>query len=204
MLDPADRDALRAGGAVRRYAAGDVLCHQGDQLRHVIVLLEGRVRIETRGRTGQDVVLGSRGPGQAIGELAAVDGQPRSATVRAESPLRVLMVSADRFVVLCQRRPGLSWALLRMLVGRLRELSDQQAMSAGATVTERLAGKLLSLAEDQGAELVCSQQELANMVGGSRESVVRALRDMRDQGVLNTARRRITILQLDKLRHIAS
>jgi CRP-like cAMP-binding protein len=207
MLDPAERAELSQIGTERRFAPGDLLCHQGDPVRHVIVLLTGRVSVEMHGGVGQELMLVIRGPGQIIGELAAVDGRPRSANVRAIGHLKAIMVSADRFVGLCQRRPALTWTLLRVAVNRIRELSDQQAKSAGASVRVRVIRKLLALVTDQGladgaasaVSLAYNQREIGNMIGASRESVVRVLRELRDTGVVDTARGRIVVLRPDLL-----
>jgi CRP-like cAMP-binding protein len=207
LLPAAERAALRGAGTVRRYLPGDIVCWQGERRRHVVVLFSGRVEIHAQGRYGQPVRMATRGAGDLVGEMAAVDRSPRSATVRALDELTALVVPEQRFVLLCRREPMLTWAVLRLVVERFRELGEQRADSAGSTVALRVSSALVNLAaqHDTGAApivLSCTQQELADMVGGSRESVVRALRELRDSRIISTARGRIVIHRPDLLRDI--
>jgi len=208
LLAPAERTALRAAGTVRSYAPGDVVCRQGDQLRHVVVLFSGRVEIEAHGKVGQPLLIATRGPGEIIGELAAVDGSPRSATVRALDPLTALVVPEQRFALRARQAPELSWAVLQVVVQRIRELGDQRTDFVGSRVSSRVVSALLYLVEQQAdtadppIELACTQNELAAMVGSSRESVVRALTGLRAKGVVATSRGRIALLRPDRLREL--
>jgi CRP/FNR family cyclic AMP-dependent transcriptional regulator len=205
LLPTAERAKLRAAGTVRSYAAGDILCQQGDRLRHVVVLLAGRVEIETQGRLSKPLLMTRRGPGDIIGELAAVDGSPRSATVRAMDDLVALVVPEQRFVLLCRNAPVLTWTVLRAVVRRFRELGVQRTDLVGSTIAARVVSALNDLATQHGADagrvtLLCTQHELAAMIGGSRESVVRALRRLRVERIISTARGRIVIDEPDRLR----
>lgn len=211
LLPTAEQAALRRAGTVRSYAPGDVVCRQGDPLRHVVVLLTGRVEIEAHGRAGQSLLIATRGPGEIIGELAALDGSQRSATVRALDSLTALVVPEQRFVLRCRQAPALAWAVLQVVVRRIRELGDQRTDFVGSKVANRVVSALLYLLEQQAEvcepdgppiELACTQNELAAMVGSSRESVVRALAALRATGVVATARGRIAVLRPDRLREL--
>ena len=211
LLPPAEQNALRAAGTVRPYRPGDVVCRQGDEQRYVVVLFAGRVEIEAHGRVGQPLLIATRGPGEIIGELAAVDGSPRSATVRALDDLIALVVPEQRFVLRCRQAPALAWAVLQVVVHRIRELGDQRTDLVGSRVARRVVSALRYLVDQQadgvepdGApiELACTQNDLAAMVGSSRESVVRALAVLRTKGVVATARGRIVVLRQDRLREL--
>lgn len=228
MLSPANQAAIRQAGTVRRFNAADIICRQGDQLRHVVVLLSGRVGIETQGRFGQSsALIALRNAGDIIGEMAAVDGSPRSATVRALADLTALMVPEQRFVALCRQNPELTWTVLRVVVQRMRETNEYHADAVGASMTIKIANALDYLATQQSISrpgaaggqpevrgrlapnsagrpariaVTCTQQQLAALAGASRESVVRAMKLLKHRGIIVTGRGRIVILRPDLLR----
>lgn len=212
MLEPAERALLRQAGTVLRFEPGQVLFRQGDSLRHVLVLLAGRVEVAADAHDGYEAVLAVRGPGDLVGEFAAVDGRPRSATLWALDRVQAIAVPAERFSMLCQSHPRLTWTVLRVLVGRLRELSKRRVEQGGSNVAQRLVALLVELAaqhgvpDEQGLTIAVplTQQKMAGMISASRESVVRVLRDLRGQGLITTRRRHITVLRPDALRRLAS
>jgi CRP/FNR family cyclic AMP-dependent transcriptional regulator len=212
FLEPADQQYVLHAGTTRRFAAGQLICRQGEPLRHVLVLLAGQVEVDAYSRNGSEAVLGIRNAGEVIGEMSAVDGEPRSATVRTLSNTQVIMIPPERFATLCRQHPEIGWAVLRVVVRRLRQVSAQCAEQTGNTIAERLAALLVELSAEYGApngdsvtiNLPRTQRELAAMVGGSRESVVRALSDLRSRGIVSTARRTITVLRPDLLRGATS
>jgi CRP-like cAMP-binding protein len=177
----------------------------------VAFLLAGRVKVSFFTAEGAEVVLALRGPGALLGELAALDGQPRSASVTALEPVEALAVSTAEFVDFLQARPGAALVLLRLLSGRLRE-ADRKRVEFGAHHTlGRVAHCLAELAERFGTEsarglriaLPLSQQELAGWTGSSREAVAKALRMLRERGWIATRRREIVIHDLAALRRYA-
>jgi CRP-like cAMP-binding protein len=181
-------------------------------LRHIFVLLAGRIEVTVDAHAGYEGVLAVRGPGDIVGEFAAVDGEPRSASIRALDRVEAVVVSAERFSTLCQAHPRLAWAVLCVVVGRLREITRRKAEQGGSTVGKRLVALLIELAAQYGVTeehgvviaIPLTQQSLAGMIGASRESVVRALRDLRHQRLITTGRRQVTILRLEALSRLAS
>ncbi|MDA3626587.1 Crp/Fnr family transcriptional regulator [Saccharopolyspora sp. WRP15-2] len=212
MLAPLERELVLQAGAVRRFEPGESLGRQGDSSQHVYVLLVGSIEIVTDVSTGYEGVLAVRGSGDVVGELAAVDGRPRSATMRALERVEAIVVPSERFAALCRSRPELSWVLLHVVVGRLRELSRQRADDGGRPVAQRLAVLLIELAGRYGVAvgetvmiaIPITQKSMAGLISASRESVVRALAELRRQRLIATARRRVTILRLDALEELAS
>lgn len=142
-----------------------------------------------------------------LGDLAAVDDGPRSATVVAIDPVSVLRVEADAFTAILRTRPEVTYALLLVMNSRLRLANLRRVQLGEMTIAQRVAGILTELAADHGtvdAERITvtvpfGQDDLAQMVGGSREAVVRALRSLRAERIVATGRRRITILQPESL-----
>ena len=205
------RAALFAEGVERAVTRDDVVVRQGARSDHVLVILEGRFRVVVSTYNGRDVLLAVRGPGDVVGEFAAVDGAPRSATVSALEPARVLQLSQASLQRTLKAEPAFMWALLQATVARLRE-SDRRFVSAAAETTRtRVARVLLQIAARHGVpdddgillDLPLSQQELASWVGASREGVSRALGELRGDGMVTTARMRTIITDLDDLREVA-
>ena len=191
-LERGDRQAVEGAGVERRYRTGQWLFHQGDPGDFVALLVRGRVKVVAGHTSGGTSILSVRGPGELVGELAALDESPRLAGATALDPLTARVIAADEFRALVAARPSLSLALLRMLVRRLQEADRRRAEFGSADTAFRIARLLVELADDDG-HLALSQQELAAMVGASRESVARALAALRRDGLVATERRRISV-----------
>lgn len=207
-----DRDFLLSGCVPRRYPANAVLFHHGDLSAFAIFLISGWVKVSTDSPNGHEALLAIRGPGDVLGELAAIDGRPRSATVRTLMPARAAVLPADRFMSRLRQRPDIAIALLGDVADRLRD-SDSQRLGFGAhTVPERLAAYLLELAQRHGTavaggteiDVPLSQRELAGAIGASREAIARCLRILRERRVVVTRRRRVVILQPQVLRSMGT
>ncbi|GHH54205.1 Crp/Fnr family transcriptional regulator [Lentzea cavernae] len=205
MLDEGDRAAVLAAATRRRFGAGSVICHQGDETRNVFVVARGRVRVSRFGVGGEETLLAVRGAGDIIGELAAIDGEGRSASLTSVDDVEGVVITAAAFIRLCERHPRLMWAVLRVVVARARAAADQQDLRTGPSL-QRVAGMLLGLAhrdvDDMIATVPLSQRELANIVGISRETLVRALKTLREAGIIVTRRTHIEILREDELRSL--
>ncbi|MBB5955704.1 CRP-like cAMP-binding protein [Saccharothrix tamanrassetensis] len=202
LLTPAEHDVLGATGTEREYASGAVICNEGEVTRHVLVVRRGLLRVTATTAAGGEKVLAVRGSGDIVGERSAIDGRPRSATVRALGAVRALVISASGFASLCQRYPRIAWAVLTVVVARQRD-TDRQRVQISGTATQRVAAVLIDVAlergiADQGA-VALSQEELAGIAGTSRESLVRVLRSLREEGIISTGRRKIDILEVDRL-----
>src|SRR4051795_6338912 len=107
-----ERADLEALGSLRRYRRGDVLFHQGDDAGAVLVLLEGHVKAAML-NDGREVILAFPGPGELLGELSAVDGEPRSGTVRAVDDVEALVIPGSAFRAFLEHRPRIALLLLR-------------------------------------------------------------------------------------------
>lgn len=202
-----DQRAMAEAGVVRVFPRNAELCRQGQAFTAVHLLCRGVVEVFRRDVGGVRTVLARRRPGQLIGEMAAVDLAPVSATVRAIEPVTALVLPGDRFGDLCRRRPGITWLVLRAAVARLRD-SDDQRQRYRLDVRLRTILCLIATAEaDAGATtgpvaLRLTQQELADTVPAALVSVTRVLEDLRDAGALTTTRGRITV-DITRLRSLA-
>jgi CRP/FNR family transcriptional regulator, cyclic AMP receptor protein len=209
-LSDGDADALRSAGVRRTYGAHVTLVHQDDEAGSVVVLLGGRAKIAvTEG--GREAIFGVAGPGELIGELAAIEDSPRSTTVTTLEPVDALVIPRSDFLGVLNRRPRIALAILRVVARRLRYADAQRAQFATLDVAGRLAQRLLELGERFGHEqergieirLPFSQEELASWVGASREAVSKAFLQLRTLGIVETGRRRVTVLDLEALRRQA-
>ncbi|MGI5267538.1 Crp/Fnr family transcriptional regulator [Nonomuraea sp. CA-218870] len=206
MLTDEEIEALRAAGRPRKWERGTMVMSEGDTSDWVLVLTEGRVKVSSHTSSGTEVVLAVRGPGGLLGDMGAIDGSPRSATVTALEPISGIVVRD--FTGFLQEHGRVAVLLMRMVTGRLRD-SDRKRIEYGAfDTTGRVATRLIELAERYGEQtssgvrvaLPLSQDELAGWTGASREAVSKALRTLRDRGLIETGRRRVVIHDLEGLR----
>lgn len=210
-LSPREVSSLLAIGRRRSFAAGEALTVEGQRTADVYVLLHGRVRVVASTRDGDEVLVAIRGAGDVLGELAAFDPAPRSATVSALEAVEAVVVPAARFVPFVESRPELMRHLLQVLTRRLRTANQRLVGHRSQDTVTRLARQLLELAarygraEPEGLRLdvPLSQEQLASLIGSSREAVNIALRRLREAEILETARMRITVTDVDALRAVA-
>ena len=217
-LTPAEREELAARGRVREFARGEILFAEGEDPGWVAVLLRGRVKACAYREMGGETLLAVRGPGALLGEVAAIDGLPRSATVTALEPVRALAVTADEFMAFLQAHGRVSVLIMRMLCQRWRDADRKRVEFGMFDATGRVAQRLVELAERFGVPydrtgaaggdsllitLNLSQEELASWVGASREAVSKALRTLRRHGWIETGRRRVIVHDLKALRRQA-
>jgi len=208
LLTEPERAELLRRGRPRRWAADSVVFGEGDRSDWVLVLRSGRVKVSSFTARGVEVLLAVRGPGALLGELAAIDGRPRSATVTALGAAAGLVVPFIEFGGYLQAHGRLSYVLMRLLAERLRD-ADRKRIEFGAHDTVgRLAARLVELAERFGqpgeagvrVAVALSQDELAGWTGSSREAVSRALGLLRTYGWVSTGRRQIVVHDLAALR----
>ena len=207
-LGQADRAALTARGRRRQWPAGASLYLEGESCTTVLIVASGRVKVFSLTAEGEEILLAVRGPGALLGELSAVDGAPRSASVAALEPVVALVVPIAAFVDYLRSHGDAAIALLQLVTARLRDADRKRVESAAYDIPGRVARRLLELAErfgepdGQGVRIgvALSQDELAGWVGASREAVAKALRVLRDRGFVTTGRRTMTVLDLEGLR----
>ncbi|MFF3446792.1 Crp/Fnr family transcriptional regulator [Streptomyces sp. NPDC002667] len=209
-VESEDRSALLALGRQLDFGARTALIRQNEPSSHVLFLVQGWAKVTVSAANGYEALLALRGPGDIVGESAALNGRPRAATVTALEPVRALAVDRETFKEFLSRSPAVSLALLGLIADRTLAADRRRLKFAAMNVRERFALLLLELARVHGRRTVegieltvpLSQQELAGAMGASREIVQRLLRELRDKGVVSTGRRRLVILRLDMLRRI--
>lgn len=212
-LESEDRQALFASGSPMVYPVRHVLLREHEPSSHVLILISGWTKVTSAAANGYEALLALRGPGDIVGEGAAVSGRQRSATVTALGRVEALAVDADRFAALLDERPEITKKLLALTVDRSRASDRRRVQYAALNVQERLALLLLELMRTHGQDspdgarltLGLTQAELAASVGASREAVARLLKDLRDRGIVRRTERPrgLVIAKPEALRRMA-
>lgn len=204
-------DLLTGRGTSTRLKPGSILFHEGDRAAVVYGVVSGRVRIEVNTPTGGRLVLAVKEPGDVLGELGALDSRPRSATAVAIDDVELVQVGVDDFLGALSDEPHYAVTLLQRISRDLRDSVDRTTARASADTTQRLAMLLFDLADRYGEhadsiveiDLSLTQDDVAGWIGATREATARSLRTLRDRGCVMTARRRISVTDLDGLRSAA-
>lgn len=201
---------MEQAGGFRRFPRGDALFHQGDDPGMVMIIRSGRVKVSVVTPDGHDVMLGYLQPGTVLGDLAALDGEPRSTTAIAIDAVEALGIPMLAFRTLLDERPGIMRALMLVAAQRLRTADRQRVEFAAYDVLGRVARRIDELA-DSGTETAAgieidaglSQEDLAAWTAASREAVSKALGAMRTLGWIETRRRMIVVRDRSALRRHA-
>jgi CRP/FNR family cyclic AMP-dependent transcriptional regulator len=210
-LPPAEQERLAARMRRQAYRRGEVVVRQGDPGLSLHVLLEGRLKVVVAAQSGDELLLALLGPGDVFGEVALLDGGPRSATVVALEPSRTASLTREDFLDLLSQRAAVRDGVLVALAGMIRRETDELADFVGLGVTGRLAKRLLALAQAHGQQvggtielvLPLTQEELADMVGSTRASINQILGSFEDRGAISRRGHRLVILRPELLRRLA-
>jgi len=203
---------IAATGRRRDLRTGDPVFHEGDTGETVYASVSGRFKVAVATLAGRELVLGITGPGAVFGELSALDGRPRSASVVSLEPSSVAMLSRDEFFDALAGSPDLALQLLRSITADLRLATSMMTEQVDTPAAVRAARRLMELAtaadlvastESDRVNLPITQYDLAGLIGATREATARALATMRDAGMVTTARGSITVVDRDALARMA-
>ena len=192
----------------RSYMADSVVFMRGDPGDALYGVVTGRVRISASGSGGKEVFLNIMEPGDAFGEIALLDGQPRTAAATTLAPTELMIIRREDFLGLVKREPQLAVHLIELLCKRVRWTSEQMEDSSLLSAPARLAKRLLSLASAHGREtpagpeLKLSQEELAQFLGLSRQIVNKHLQTWKHKEWITLARGRVAITNARALRNL--
>ena len=174
----------------RRFRRGEIVVEHNKKSNALFILLTGRARVLTSDSRGREVILAVLQPGDYVGEMSLIDNEPHSATVRAEVQADILVLGRAKFARCLPENSTLSYAILRGLVRRLRNADRQIESLALLDVYGRVARTLLEMSEDvAGVKTIrnkVSRQDMAKVVGASREMVSRVMKDLEERGVIET------------------
>lgn len=188
-LTPDQAEALASTVSKKRFKRGEILVEQGKKSDALYIVLTGRTRVLMTDNKGREVILATLTSGDYVGEMSLIDDAPHSATVVADQQVDVLVLGRNSFLRCLGENMEMAHAVMRVLVQRLRKASENISSLALVGVYGRVAKVLLdSAAPDADGQLVIrdkvSRQDIAKMVGASREMVSRVMKDFEEQGFI--------------------
>ncbi|HHT40774.1 MAG TPA: Crp/Fnr family transcriptional regulator [Actinomyces sp.] len=206
-LDEEQQRSLRAKMGQTTLRRGEILFEEGEQGNRLYIITEGKVKLGHTSLDGRENLLAVLGPGEIIGELTLFDPGPRSTTATAVSPVTLLHLDHSDLSVILDTNPTMGKHMLRALARRLRRTNESLADLVFSDVPGRVAKALLDLADrfgtptEEGVHVPhdLTQEELAQLVGASRETVNKSLADFVSRGWIQLEGRAVTLLDLDRL-----
>ncbi|MHB8792677.1 MAG: Crp/Fnr family transcriptional regulator [Thermoleophilia bacterium] len=207
-LSEEELDSIIPQVVKRRLKKNTVIFHENDPASAFYLVKSGRVKIYKTGPEGREQVLSILGDGQIFGDVPAFDGGPYPASAATMTDSEIYLIRSEDFQALVRRHPEVALKIIRVLGQRLRQSMELVRDLSFKQVPHRLAGLLVKLAGEYGTEseagllieLPLSRQELADIVGTSRETITRELKKMEREGLVLIDRRRLTISDPERLR----
>jgi CRP/FNR family transcriptional regulator, cyclic AMP receptor protein len=206
-LDGAQLALLAASVGSQSFERGETIFHQGSHGRILYIIVSGQVRIYTISEGGQELTLTICKEGDFLGELALLDGLPRSASAQAMRSTTALMLHRAAFLHTIEACPLVAAAVLEAMAARLRQTTAYAGQLSSLSAPRRVVRQLLSLASQHGVvegsetriDLRLTQDDLASLSGTTRETVNRVLGLLRDQRLIRAERAQISILNISQL-----
>ncbi len=191
QLTAAQAESVADAIVKRRFKRGERIVEQGKKSNALYIVLTGRARVMSADNRGREVILATMQPGDYIGEMSLIDNEPHSASVRAEVQTDVLMLGRAEFARCLPENSSMAYAVMKGLVQRLRHADRKIESLALMDVYGRVARALLEFASpDLAGQLLIrdkvSRQDIAKMVGASREMVSRVMKDLETRGYIET------------------
>ena len=195
-LDPAELTKFAELLREKSYPKGSVILFEDDPGDALFIVRAGRVKVVLVAEDGREVILGLLGSAEHFGELSLIDDQPRSAHVIAMEESTLLVLRREDFRRRVEQNPSVAWSLLTELSRRLRRADGKIGSLVLLDVPGRIARMLLDAADEGGSATIdkpLTHQTIAQLIGASRETVSRAMREFQDFGWVTTERRRICL-----------
>ena len=198
QLSDRELDVVRAVATEKGYPKNAVVLTEGEMGDSLFMIQSGKVKVFIGDEDGREITLKILGPGDFFGEMSMIDKQPRSASVTTIEAAAFLVLSNAAFERCVEEAPRIANMVMRVLAQRVREADRKIGTLALMDVYGRVASTLLELSVYSNGKLMVgeklSQQDLANMVGASREMVNRILKDLSDRGFISIESKSITII----------
>lgn len=196
-LDETELERLSRVATRRRAGRGDQVVRAGESADALLILLTGRAKVTNFDEEGREIILAWLGPGEFFGEMGLIDGSPRSASVVAVENCELLSIGKNEFQRCMQDNFQVVLKLMQILVRRLREADRNIESLALLDVYGRVARLLLDMSEEEGGKRMVKQkiskQDMARMIGASREMVSKVMRDLEVGGYIISEGDQITI-----------
>lgn len=190
----------------KSYPKGSVILFENDPGDSLFLVAGGQVKVVLIGEEGREVILSVLGPGSFFGEMALIDDEPRSAHVIAMEDASLLVLRREDFQARLRASPEVAIALLRELSQRLRRADEKIGSLVLLDVNGRVADLLLRMADEEGGVRITrkiTHHVIAQMIGSSRETVSRTMRDFVERGLIQVSRKDITLLERPVLEEAA-
>ena len=198
QLNDLELDVVRAVAAEKSYPKNAVVLTEGEMGDSLYMIQSGKVKVFIGDEDGREIILKILGPGDFFGEMSMIDKQARSASVNTSEASTFLVLTHAAFEKCVEQSPRIANMVMRILAQRVREADRKIGTLALMDVYGRVASTLLELSVYTNGKLMVaeklSQQDLANMVGASREMVNRILKDLSDRGFISIESKTITII----------
>jgi CRP/FNR family transcriptional regulator, cyclic AMP receptor protein len=205
QMDENSRLELIGQAVPRSFGVGESVCRIGDPGGSMMAVLTGTVRISLPTVKGKEVILADLHAGELFGEIAMLDGKPRSANATALTKCELLVLERRNVIPFLEKHPAMCLQLMELLCARIRRSDERMADLAFIELPTRLAKLFLSFGSDKAGKeirLSLSQTELAEMVGATRENVNRCLRDWHRRGLVKLQGGWTVIPSSEKLRDL--
>lgn len=208
-LEDGDARDLAAATRLMSLKPGQPLFHKGDEGTALYILRKGTIKIVLPSRIGDEIIVTILSDGEYFGEMALLDGEPRSADAIAIDASQVVILRRNDFLLFLQSNLNAMKSILALLSRRLRSTDEMLEDTCFLSVSVRLAKKLVELAASHGSqaadktihiELTLTQKELGDMIGATRESINKELRTLREKGLIKKEGNNIRILDMDGLK----
>ncbi len=191
VLTPMQAESLAGAVGKKRFKRGDVIVQEGHKSDALFIILVGQARVLMTDHKSREVILATLQAGDYLGEMSLIDNEPHSATVEAETECDVLVLGREDFTRCLEQNTTMSFSVMRGLVQRLRSADRKIGSLALLGVYGRVANMLLESANAHGEHKriirkKISRQDIAKMVGASREMVSRVMKDFEDSGFIET------------------
>jgi CRP/FNR family cyclic AMP-dependent transcriptional regulator len=197
-LTQSNLSLLSGCSITRKYSKNTILINEGDLSDSLYIILSGKVKVYLSDENGKEVLLSILGPGEYFGELALLDAEPRSASVMTTEPSRISVVTKSDYQRCIAAHPEIAFDLIQVLAHRIRVLTDNVKNLALLDVYGRVARTLLNMAIECDGKLVIqhrlTHQDIASMVGASREMVSRIMKDLATGGYIKVKDKQIILL----------
>jgi CRP/FNR family cyclic AMP-dependent transcriptional regulator len=198
QLNEHELELVRSLASERSYAKTAVVLTEGEMGDSLYMIQSGKVKVVIGDEEGREIILKILGPGDFFGEMSMIDKEPRSASVTTLEPATLLVLTHAAFEKCVEQAPRIAKVVMQILAHRVREADRKIGTLALMDVYGRVASTLLELAVYTNGKLVVSeklsQQDIANMVGASREMVNRILKDLTERGFISIESKSITII----------
>ena len=205
-LSEADLQRFAEVAREREYPKNSVILFEDDPGDALYIVSSGQVKVVLIGEDGREVILSVLGDGDFFGEMALIDDEPRSAHVIAMKDSQLLVLRRDDFQAQVEQHPKIALKLLRVLVERLRRADEKIGGLVLLDVNGRVARLLLDMADEGGSARITrrlTHHTIAQMIGSSRETVSRAMRELVDRGLIEVSRREIVVKAREALEAMA-